>query len=146
MAVKCIGIGNRIMGDDGIGIRVLEEISPRLKHISIEVIFGETDVDYILSKVEAGDFIFVIDATFFNKKPGTVTFIPIDKSMEQHSQAYSQHQPSLVHLLKIYGKSVEGFIIGIEVEEIDFSLELSNTLKNRLSHICEEVYQFIYET
>lgn len=134
------------MGDDGIGIRIIEELSPRLQDIGIEVILGETHIDYALSKIKDGDFLFIIDATYFNVKPGTVTFTPMDKSIEQHQQTYSQHQPSLVHLLKVYRKSVEGFIIGVEVEEIDFSLELSSTLQTRLPHICEVVYQFIYET
>ncbi|AOY78290.1 hypothetical protein BJL90_07985 [Clostridium formicaceticum] len=133
------------MGDDGIGIRVAEELSSRLKHIGIEVIVGEVDIDYTLSKIEDGDFLFIIDAMYLNVKPGIVTFTPIIKSITQHLQAYSQHQPNLIHLLKTYGKSVEGFIIGIEVEEIDFNLELSNTLQTRLPHICEEVYQFIYQ-
>lgn len=143
MAVKCIGIGNRIMGDDGIGIRVVEELSSRLKPIGIEVLLGETDVYYALNAINDGDFLFVVDATYFNIKPGTLTFTQIDKAIEQHFQAYSQHQPSLVQLIKIYGKPVEGFIIGIEVAEIDCSLELSNTLLSILPYICEEVYKFI---
>ncbi|SDK98390.1 hydrogenase maturation protease [Natronincola ferrireducens] len=145
MAVKCIGIGNRIMRDDGIGIRVIENLSPQLKHMGIEVILGETDTDYALSKIEDGDFLFIIDGTYFNVKPGTITLTPIDKSIEQHHQAYSQHQASLAYMIKTYGKTIEGFIIGIEVEEIDFSLELSNTLQRKLPHICEEVYQLIYK-
>ncbi|QUH26398.1 hydrogenase maturation protease [Serpentinicella alkaliphila] len=145
MAVKCIGIGNRIMGDDGIGIRVVEQLLKQLRDICIEVILGETDIDYAISKIDNGDFLFIIDAAYFNEEPGTVTFISIDKYIKQHTQAYSQHQSSLVHLIKVYKKSVKGFIIGIEVHEIDFSLELSNTLQTRLPHICEEVYQFIYK-
>lgn len=143
MGVKCIGIGNRIMGDDGIGIRVVEELAPWLQDIDIGVILGETDIDYALSKIEDGDFLFIVDATYFNVKPGTVTFTPINKFINLHHQAYSQHQPSLVHLLKTYGKTVEGFIIGIEVDEIDFGLELSSILETRFPHICEKVYQFI---
>jgi hydrogenase maturation protease len=59
MLIKCIAIGNRIMGDDSIGIRVTQEILPSLKKDKIEVIFGETDVDYALSKIEDGDFLFI---------------------------------------------------------------------------------------
>lgn len=143
MVAKCIAIGNRIMGDDGIGIEVAEKLSPRLKEEQIELIFGETDIDYALGKIEDGDLLFIIDSTYFGLSPGTVTFTPIGEVTRQHHQMYSQHQPSLIHLLKTYGKEVEGFIIGIEVEKIDFSLELSGTLKTRFLFICEEVYRFI---
>lgn len=146
MAVKCIAIGNSIMGDDSIGIKVVEELSSQLDQANIEVIFGETDIDYALGKIEDGDFLFIIDSTYFDINPGIVTFIHIDEAIGQHHQFYSQHQPSLINLLKTYGKSVKGFIIGIEVEDIDFSLELSDTLKARLPHICEEVYRFVYHT
>lgn len=131
------------MGDDSIGIKVLDELSPQLNNEKIEVIFGETDVEYSLNKIEEGDFIFIIDSTYFNIKPGTVTFTPFEEVIAQHQQVYSQHQPSLINLLKIYRKSVDGFVIGIEVEEVNFCFELSDTLKVRLPHICEEVYKFI---
>lgn len=144
MAVKCIAIGNSIMGDDSIGIKVAEKLSSRLKHDGIELILGETDVYYALSKIDNGDLLFIIDSTYFNICPGTVTFTFINDLIKQHSHCYSQHQPSLIHLLKTYIKSVEGFVIGIEVEKIDFSLELSDSLKNMLPQICQKVYSFIY--
>lgn len=144
MAIKCIAIGNRIMGDDSIGIKVAEMISPLLVQAHIELIIGETDNDYSLSKIENGDLLFIIDSTFFDINPGTVTHIPIDEVIGQHHEFFSQHQPSLFYLLKTYGKEVEGYMIGIEVAKIDFSLELSETLKTRFLSICEEVYLFIY--
>ncbi len=146
MAVKCIVIGNRIMGDDGIGLKVAEVLSPLLAQEHIELIFGETDNDYALSKIENGDMLFIIDSTFFHIDPGTITFTPIGDVIDQHHQIYSQHQPSLIYMLKTYGKLVEGYMIGIEVEKIEFCLELSDTLKTRFLPICDEVYLFIDHT
>jgi hydrogenase maturation protease len=146
MAVKCIAIGNRIMGDDSIGIRVADALLPKLRRENIEVIFGETDIGYALSKIEDEDFLFLMDATYFDMKPGTVTFTPIKEDRIYHQPYYSQHQPSLINFLKIYKKSVEGFIIGIEVAEINFDLELSDRLNIEFSSICEKVYRFIYHT
>lgn len=147
MKIKCIAIGNRIMGDDSIGVKVLEKLSSELEKERIEVIFGETDFDYALSKIDDRDLLFIIDSTYFDIDPGTVTFTPIEKAMTKHQkQIYSQHQPSLINLLKTYKKSVEGYIIGIEVEEIHFSLDLSDILKEKFLSICEEIYEFICET
>jgi len=145
MGIKCMAIGNRIMGDDSIGIRVAEEISTKLKEQDIEVIFGETDIDYTLNKIDNGDFIFIIDATYFGTIPGSITFTDI-KEVNTPKEVFSQHQPSLINLVKTYKKSVKGFIIGIEVEQIQFSLELSDILENNLSYICEEVINFIHHT
>lgn len=145
MKIKCVAIGNRIMGDDGIGIKVLEEISQELEKEKIDVIFGETDIDYGLSKIDDGDMLFVIDSTYFNIAPGTVTYTPIEEAIKRQGQIYSQHQPSLIYLLKIYKKSVKGYIVGIEVEKINFSIDLSETLKKEFLNICEEIRKFIYQ-
>lgn len=147
MNIKCIAIGNRIMGDDSIGIRVLEELVEKLEKEKVEVIFGETDIDYTLSKIDENDMIFIIDSTYFDIVPGTVTFTPIEKAIkQQHHQIYSQHQPSVINLLNTYNKSVTGYIVGIEIEEIHFSLDLSKRLSKQFMSICEEIYKFIYQT
>lgn len=142
MAVKCIAIGNRIMGDDAIGIKVLEELSTKLIKEEIEIIFGETDFEYALSKIDDGDLIFIIDSTYFELMPGTVTFTSIN-DLSLRNNITSQHQPSLIHLIKLYGKNIKGFVIGIEADKIEFSTELSEILKLKLSQICHEVYDFI---
>ncbi len=147
MKIKCIAIGNRIMGDDSIGIKVLENLSQELEKEKIEVIFGETDIDYALNKIDDGDLLFIIDSTYFNIEPGTVTFTSIEKAiMMSHRQIYSQHQPNLINLLKTYKKSVTGHIVGIEVEQIHFSLDLSETLRKNFFSICEEIHKFINQT
>lgn len=146
MTVKCIAIGNRLMSDDGISIKVAEKLSPRLKQLPVELIYGETDIDYALGKIQDGDFLFIVDSTYLEIEPGSVTFTPISEASGQYTQVYSQHQPSLIHLLKLYGKSVEGYIVGIEAKEIDFSIELSDVLQERLPNICDEVYKFIKST
>lgn len=145
MAVKCIAIGNRIMGDDAIGIRVLEELRTKIINQGIELIFGETDNEYALSKIVEGDLLFIVDSTYFELIPGTVTFTSI-KDLLIANNFTLQHQPSLIHLIKLYGINIYGYVIGIEVEKIELSIELSETLQLKLNHICQEVFEFILNT
>lgn len=142
MAAKCIAIGNRIMGDDAIGIKVAEELSTKCINENIEFIFGETDNEYAFSKIEHGDLLFIIDSTYFELIPGTVTFTSIN-DLSLGNNLTSQHQPSLIHLIKLYRKNIKGFVIGIEVEKIEFSTELSESLKLKINQICEEIFEFI---
>jgi hydrogenase maturation protease len=142
-AVKCIAIGNRIMGDDSIGIKVLEEISPKLKYEKIELIFGETDIDYTFSKIDKGDFLFIIDSTCLGIKPGTVTFSNINEFIKSNKNMYSQHQGTIIDLINIYKIDISGFIIGIEAPDIGFRLELSSDLEKNFYFICDEIYKFI---
>lgn len=145
MTIKCIAIGNRIMGDDSIGIVVLERIASKLKRSNISVILGETDSFYPLSKLESGDFLFIIDATYYDIEPGKVTFTPLQDIMKRGLNILSQHQPSFIHELHLSEEDMVGYLIGIEINEIRYSLELSDILKNRLSYICEDVSNFIFQ-
>lgn len=143
MKIKCVAIGNRIMGDDSIGVKVLEELSAKIAEEKTEVIYGETDIDYALSKINDGDLVFIIDSTYYDIAPGTVTYTPIEKAIMRQKQNDSQHQLSLINLIKIYNKSVKGYVIGIEVEKIHFSLELSKILRKNFLSICDQIYKFI---
>jgi len=107
MSVKLIAIGNKIMGDDAIGIKVAEEISTRLKKEEIVLIFGETDSEYALSNIKDGDLLFIVDSTYFQLAPGTVTFTSINDLLLKNNLT-SQHQQSLIHLIKLYGINING--------------------------------------
>jgi hydrogenase maturation protease len=146
MNIKCIAIGNRIMTDDGVGIKVLEELSCLLKLEKVELIVGETDYEYVLEKMEPDDFVFILDSTFYNREPGTVSYTPLKKIMNQNQGFLSQHQPNLIHMIKMKNSRVIGYVIGIEIERIDFGLELSHTLNTKFASICEEIYEFICQT
>ena len=61
--IKIIGIGNILMGDDGIGVKVVDVLEKKMKNMGIEFIKAETDVDYALDNIKDGDFLFIIDST-----------------------------------------------------------------------------------
>lgn len=141
--IKCIGIGNRIMGDDGIGIKVTEELTPLLNKKSIEVILSETDVYYALYRIKPEDFLIIIDSTYYKIQPGSVTYTPIKELIRIDNLVYTQHQPNLIGALQLYQEDINGYLIGIEVESIEFRNNLSNRLQENLSEICKNVYNII---
>lgn len=143
MAIKCIAIGSRLMADDQIGIVVLEEITSELKLKEIEAIISETDTFHALSRIEDGDFLFIIDATYLDIYPGTITYMPIAAAISERQRSNSLHQQSLIDLLWLSKISVEGFVIGIEVNQLDYCFELSESLKTKLPVICSEVMGII---
>jgi len=144
MGMKVIGIGNRIMTDDAIGVMIAESLEEALENLGVEVIIGETDVEYCLSFIDDGDFLFIIDATLYGLEPGTLTVQEINKEKIYAKEEYSQHQISLVKLIGICNvKNISGYILGIEVLEVDFGIELSNIIKARFDDIKSKVYDFI---
>lgn len=139
MRKKVIAIGNRIMGDDGIGIAIAEYLKEFMVRSGFEVIIGETDIEYCLSLIESGDFIIILDAVYSGLEPGTVNIMSIKEAVERSKRRCSQHEPNLLLWLDIYGIEVKGAVIGIEAETIELNWGLSDTLEKIFPLVCESV-------
>jgi hydrogenase maturation protease len=146
MNIKCIAIGNRIMKDDGIGISIAEAIKEKLHKEDILVVICETDFDYALNELNNVDLLFIIDSSFSNIEPGSITMTSIDDQIESREQIYSQHQINLIDLIMKYKIPIKGYIIGIEIAEISYGLQLSDCLSEHFTQICDEVYNLIIKT
>ncbi|WP_434303207.1 hydrogenase maturation protease [Clostridium botulinum] len=135
-------MGNVLMGDDGIAIEIAKNIQEFLKENNIEVIIGETDFEYCLSSIEGDDFLFILDAGYYGKKVGDITILPLDTYIS-HKKGYTQHSYSFIDLVKLYYKETKGYILAIEVSNIDYTLEISKELKANMNKISNEVISII---
>jgi hydrogenase maturation protease len=144
MQIKIIGIGNRIMTDDAIGIKVVEALEVELKNSGFEVIIGETDIEYTLNRIENGDYIIIIDSSLFGIETGAVSVFSLKDLREFNEKGYSLHQMSLIKMLSNFTfLHVEGKVITIEASNIDFGTELSDKLIVKFDEIKEKVLQEI---
>ncbi len=144
MKIKVIGIGNRIMKDDSIGIRIAEALEGELKELGIEVIIGETDIEYTLNAINAGDYIVILDSSILDLNPGEISIFDIRQLKEFSHKGYSMHQMSLVKILSCFPfMQVEGILITVEAAEIDFGTELSEELTQRFQEIKGRVFEKI---
>lgn len=144
MAIKVIAIGNILMGDDSIGIRVLESIGDSLKSYGIEVIAGETDFQYCLSEINDDDYIIILDAAMLERQAGTITIIPLEE-YNCHKKYCTAHSNSLLDFLYTYHKDIKGFIIGIEIEKISYDLNISRNLELLLEEISLNVLNTVID-
>jgi len=142
--LKVIAIGNIIMGDDGIAIKILDSIKHSFKNRKVEFVIGETDVDYCLSKICSKDFLIILDAINSGKEPGTITCIPLNEM--KNKVPFSQHQLSLFEMLELTHINNEGFFVGIEISKIHFTTELSIDIKNKFQSICHDIINIINES
>lgn len=148
MKVKLVAIGNAIMGDDGIALKVAESIRNELEQEGISVIIGETDTDYCLSEITDCDLVFILDATCFGTKPGSVSISSLD-NIKCESPWLFQHGLNLIMLiqrckLQTSCRIDSIYVIGIEAESIEFSLNISSTLCKEYNTICEKVVRLVF--
>ena len=145
--MKIFGIGNILLGDDGVGVRVVEKIKEEIKNISedIDVIIGETDYLYCLSQINQDDTIVIIDSTYLDITPGYVSYFDLKGCNKFIKYFNSQHESNLVKSILIENLNIKGYLIGIEIDKVDFSLELSEVLNCKFNNICLEVLKYIRE-
>ena len=144
--ILVLGIGNRLLMDDGIGIYIVEELSLQNTNPNIKYVAGETDIAYCLEEIKETSFTFIIDAAILGKKPGEVTAIPINDTLNKINLPFSFHGIHLLEEIKFLGKQVNGVLIGIEPYKIDYFMGLSLVLKEQFSNIAEKIKKILQNT
>ncbi|WP_291565357.1 MULTISPECIES: hydrogenase maturation protease [unclassified Clostridium] len=141
---KVIAIGNRIMMDDAIGIKIVESLKEDLEQLGFSIVLGETDIDYTLNEINEEDFIIIVDSSLMGKNPGSISVSSLNNIKEYNEKIYSLHQMSLVKVLSSSDLfKIDGLLITIEASEINFGMELSRILKNKFEAIKNKVLKEI---
>ncbi|OGO24298.1 MAG: hypothetical protein A2144_10195 [Chloroflexi bacterium RBG_16_50_9] len=141
-----IGVGNLLLKDEGIGvhtIKALQEIN--LPH-NVMIIDGGTSPD-LIACTGYGDKLIIIDAARAGGEPGTIYRFHPDDLMTEDGKMISLHELGVERNLKLMSltgnRPEEIVIIGIEPGEIDWGLELSPTLKEKIPQIVRVVLREI---
>ncbi|OIU70492.1 hydrogenase maturation protease [Rossellomorea aquimaris] len=138
-----LGIGNRLMMDDGIGLYLVEELSKLNRSLPVSFIIGESDIDYCMEEMMGSTFAIIVDAVFSGNKPGELAVYSIADLHEQHTLDISAHNFHLFQSLFQQRDTMKGYLIGIDPHEVRFHIGLSSILKEKWETILQEVSQTI---
>ncbi len=141
MKVAVIGIGNILMGDEGVGVAVINE----LKKMNVDADIydcGTMGVDILNTMLEY-DKVIVVDAVKGFGKPGDV--VKIDpKEICESRRIVSMHDVDFTFLMNMAGKFMdlpEIVIIGIEVEKIEIGIGLSESVRKAIPKALELIME-----
>ncbi len=140
-----LGIGNRLMTDDGIGIHIVEELQKINTNKDIQYVVGETDVYFCLNQIENALMTIIIDAAYLYKEAGSISVASLDKLNENPVYPISLHDTHLLDLVRKSGQNIKGLLIGIQPYEIDFGTSLSSVLKSKIIGIIFDVNNIIQD-
>ncbi|MDS9470962.1 hydrogenase maturation protease [Sporosarcina pasteurii] len=138
-----LGIGNRLMMDDGIGIYLVEHLAQLNRTSDVSFLIGESDIDYCMDQIMKASVVIIVDAVFSNSQPGELTVYPLAQLHEYHALDISAHNFHLFQALYQYTESIKGYLIGVEPFEIGFHIGLSETLSEKWKTILQDVSQSI---
>lgn len=146
MKIAVIGIGNILLGDEGVGVRIVEELRKRDLPENVEVHDGATSGIALLNFLEDKDKVIIVDAVKGGEEPGTVHQFSIDKALEK-PEMVSLHDIDFVMAYQtskdILDLTEDITVIGVEPKTIEDGMELSEQVENAVPHAIELVHQHL---
>ena len=142
--ILILGIGNYLMGDEGLGVHLANQLKAEIDPDLADVLDGGTAGFQLMEYLEFYPNIILIDATLDGKPAGTIQRIK-PKFSKDFPSAMSTHEiglKDLVEGLYLLGKlpNIDLFIISIEKIQplsTELSPEVSNVLPQLKSRIVE---------
>lgn len=140
-----MGVGNLLLRDEGIGIHVAHALQEMMLPDCVEVLDGGTssDLPYL---VEGADKLVVVDAMRAGGEPGAVYRLTPEDVAARFDILISAHQMGLLESLRAMNSESEPrevVIIGVEPKEMDWGLEPSPELREKLPEIVQAVLREI---
>jgi hydrogenase maturation protease len=139
--ILVLGVGNLLLGDEGIGIHLIQEMRKELLPRNVELVDGGTAGIDLLNWLEAAEYIIIVDCVEAGEKPGSIFRIPIDELvLDSTNQLISLHDINLTEVLSMAKKMKilpPTIIFGVQPEFIGYQTELSPTLHNTLPRLIQ---------
>ena len=150
MTIAILGVGNILLKDEGIGVRVVRELEQEYTfEPEIALIDGGTDGPHLTSLVADFDEIIVIDAVEGGEKPGSLYRFTLDQISFDIPTHLSIHQMGVLEALnevKLLGKKPEVTFIGVEPEDISpWGMDLSPVIEEKIPEIITLVLKELSE-
>lgn len=142
MAVLIMGIGNYLMGDEGVGVHVAQRLAQEALPEGVDVLDGGTGGFFLMEYFENYPVVILIDATLDDRPTGTIRVIEPRFAVD-FPRAMSTHDiglRDLVEGLAILGKLPKIYLFAVSIEMIQSQqIELSPELERVMGELLEQV-------
>ncbi len=146
-----LGLGNTLLGDEGVGVRVVERLAATGERAGVSWMDGGTLSFTLAGPIAAADRLIVIDAANLSRHSGALaTFV--DEEMDRFvgtGKMSSVHEVSLLDLLSISALSADlpqpRALIGIQPEVVDWADQLSPAVDAAVEEAVKVVERLLAE-
>lgn len=142
MAVLVMGIGNYLMGDEGVGVHVAQRLTQEALPEGIDVLDGGTGGFFLMEYFENYPVVILIDATLDDRPTGTISLIE-PRFAADFPRAMSTHDiglRDLVEGLAILGKLPQIYLFAVSIAQVQpQQIELSPEIERMMPDLLEQV-------
>ncbi len=149
-AVNIVGVGNVLMGDDGVGVAAIEALSRRALPANVRLHDAGLAVSDVLGRLDPSDELVILDAVRGDGPPGTVYRLwlaPPTFGLSGPAAAFSLHEISVVPALRLEALGGRDFgntaVFGVEPETVAWGTGLSRPVAAGLDHLIDAVLEHI---
>ncbi len=140
--ILILGIGNYLMGDEGVGVHTARRLETMHLPSDIEIVDGGTGGFHLLEFFEEHDTVILIDATLDGNPPGTIRLIE-PKFAKDFPRAMSTHDIGLrdmVNALQLMDKMPHIYLFVVSIETIQQQgIELTPPIERVMPALLEKV-------
>ncbi len=144
MKISVVGIGNVLMSDEGVGIRVVEKLR-KMGLKNVEIYDGGNLNFQLLEYIGNSDVAIFVDAVDFEGKPGDVKVFRISEVKGPdffgiHDLDYTK----VINIAKFCGIELpEAYVVGVKPKVVSEGLELSPEIEKAVDRAAEVVIDLI---
>jgi len=146
--ILVLGVGNLILGDEGIGIHAIKYLENQDLGKDIDLLDGGTGGFHMLSVMDDYKTLIMIDATIDSKEEGSLSLIE-PKFASDFPKALSSHDIGLRDLVEtatLLGHMPKIYLITVSVTDIsEVRMTLSEKVENSLPEVGKLVKSILKE-
>ena len=119
--VTVIGIGNTLMGDDGVGVAVVRDLLSHPIGQNVEVVISETAGLGLIKHFRDSDVVIVVDAIAAEVEPGAIFRFRPDEAGIVRLRSNNIHGMGVAHLVsnaRLAGADPDVIIFGVQVGDV----------------------------
>jgi len=143
--ILILGLGNILLGDEGIGVRVAEQLISHSLPDNVEVIDGGTAGYELLNFFEDREKVIIVDAVKTADKPGSVYKVDVSILEEDDTIHLSLHQIGLKNVFKMASLmdiNPEVTLVGIVPKDYQrYKIGLSKEVEKAIPCAIETIFQ-----
>ncbi|MFQ5752641.1 MAG: HyaD/HybD family hydrogenase maturation endopeptidase [bacterium] len=147
--ITILGVGNILLTDEGVGVRVIEELNQNFNFpANVELYDGGTGGMSLLAIIEKTEQLMVIDAVLVGEAPGTIVKFNFDALPAGLTRKLSSHEIDVIevlHIAEVLGKRPPTVFIGIQPQNISSygtELIIEEYIPKLIEVIIEELKSF----
>lgn len=146
--VLVLGVGNVLLRDEGIGVRVVERLRSEYDFSeNVELLDGGTLGLRLLDPIANADCLIVVDAVQNGRPPGTLYRMNASDLGKRVTFKNSLHQLDLLETLayaEVLGNRPDAVLVGVEPADISpWGIELTEEIAACLPELCSRVLREI---